>query len=102
MSPVTHQNGDNRVLRGGSWRNNAQNCRAANRNGNPPDNRNENIGFRLSRAHGRGWMAAPLTRWVTRLAHAPAKIPERRRGGRGGGAARDASPAFLRSSGAPR
>ncbi|KAA0230092.1 hypothetical protein EDS67_08620 [candidate division KSB1 bacterium] len=39
--------GSNRVLRGGSWNNNAQNCRSANRNWNSPDNRNNNIGFRL-------------------------------------------------------
>ena len=37
-----------RVLRGGSWNNNAHNCRAANRNHNDPDNRNDNIGFRLA------------------------------------------------------
>jgi len=39
--------GSNRVLRGGCWNNNAQNCRSANRNNNTPDNRNHNIGFRL-------------------------------------------------------
>ncbi|MCB0290739.1 MAG: SUMF1/EgtB/PvdO family nonheme iron enzyme [Calditrichaeota bacterium] len=39
--------GSNRVLRGGSWNNNAQNCRSANRNSNHPANRNHNIGFRL-------------------------------------------------------
>ncbi len=39
--------GDNRVNRGGSWNNNAQNCRSANRNNNSPDNSNNNIGFRL-------------------------------------------------------
>ena len=36
----------NRVLRGGSWNNNADNCRVANRNNNNADNRNNN-GFRL-------------------------------------------------------
>jgi formylglycine-generating enzyme required for sulfatase activity len=35
------------VNRGGSWNNNAKNCRAANRNNNNPDNRNNNLGFRL-------------------------------------------------------
>ena len=36
-----------RVLRGGSWINNRNNCRAAYRNRNEPNNRNDNIGFRL-------------------------------------------------------
>jgi len=35
------------VLRGGAWNNNPTNCRAANRNRNNPDNRNNNNGFRL-------------------------------------------------------
>ncbi|MBR5550851.1 MAG: SUMF1/EgtB/PvdO family nonheme iron enzyme [Muribaculaceae bacterium] len=39
--------GSNRVNRGGSWNNNAQNCRVANRNNNTPDNRNNNLGLRL-------------------------------------------------------
>ena len=43
--------GSNRVLRGGSWNDNARNCRVANRNNNSPDNRNNNTGFRLSLAH---------------------------------------------------
>jgi hypothetical protein len=38
------------VLRGGSWINNGQNLRSANRNANDPGNRNDNIGFRLARA----------------------------------------------------
>ena len=42
--------GSNRVLRGGSWNNNARNCRVSNRNNNNPDNRNNNNGFRLSLA----------------------------------------------------
>jgi hypothetical protein len=36
-----------RVLRGGSWNNNPRNVRCANRNRNNPDNRNNNIGFRV-------------------------------------------------------
>ncbi|NJN88372.1 MAG: SUMF1/EgtB/PvdO family nonheme iron enzyme [Leptolyngbyaceae cyanobacterium SL_7_1] len=36
-----------RLLRGGSWNNNPRNCRSANRNRNNPDNRNNNIGFRV-------------------------------------------------------
>lgn len=40
--------GSNRVNRGGSWRNDdASNFRGANRNRNDPDNRNDNMGFRL-------------------------------------------------------
>lgn len=35
------------MLRGGSWNNNHDNARAAFRNHNHPDNRNNNIGFRL-------------------------------------------------------
>lgn len=42
--------GSNRVLRGGSWNNNARNCRVANRNNNSPDNRNNNNGLRLALA----------------------------------------------------
>lgn len=38
----------NRVLRGGSWNNNAENCRVANRNNNNPNNENNNYGFRLA------------------------------------------------------
>jgi len=34
-------------MRGGSWINNAQNCRSAYRNSNPRDNRNNNLGLRL-------------------------------------------------------
>lgn len=40
--------GSNRVLRGGSWNNNATNCRVANRNNNSPSNTNNNNGLRLS------------------------------------------------------
>jgi hypothetical protein len=36
-----------RVLRGGSFNNNDQNVRCANRNRNDPDNRNRNNGFRV-------------------------------------------------------
>jgi RNA-directed DNA polymerase len=37
-----------RVVRGGSWNNNPQNLRAANRNRNTTDNRNNNLGFRVA------------------------------------------------------
>jgi len=36
------------VNRGGSWNNDAQNCRVSNRNNNTPENRNSNLGFRLA------------------------------------------------------
>jgi formylglycine-generating enzyme required for sulfatase activity len=42
--------GSNRVNRGGSWNNDAANCRSANRNRNNPGNRNNNLGFRLALA----------------------------------------------------
>lgn len=35
------------MLRGGSWNNNPDNVRASTRNDNHPDNRNNNIGFRV-------------------------------------------------------
>jgi hypothetical protein len=41
------------VKRGGSWNNNAQNCRSANRNNNNPNNRNNNNGFRLTSSRRR-------------------------------------------------
>jgi hypothetical protein len=37
-----------RVVRGGSWKNEPQNLRAAIHNGNQPDNRNNNLGFRVA------------------------------------------------------
>jgi len=56
--------GRERVLRGGSWINNGRNCRSANRNGNDPGNRNDNGGFRLSRAPPlRGGEAQPRHRF---------------------------------------
>jgi len=45
-NPGFRPQGSNRVKRGGSWNNNANNCRVANRNNNNPDNANNNIGFR--------------------------------------------------------
>lgn len=51
--------GAERVNRGGSWNSNARNVRAANRNGNSPDNRNDNLGFRLAREQKRSRSNAP-------------------------------------------
>ncbi|MCP4468086.1 MAG: SUMF1/EgtB/PvdO family nonheme iron enzyme [Halieaceae bacterium] len=45
--PVGCTGDEPRVLRGGSWNNNPDNARASNRNRNNPDNRNNNIGFRV-------------------------------------------------------
>ncbi len=42
---------DRRVLRGGSFNNNQRNVRCAYRNNNNPDNRNDNIGFRVVVSH---------------------------------------------------
>lgn len=41
--------GSNRVIRGGSWNNSADNATVANRNNNSPNNQNNNIGFRVVR-----------------------------------------------------
>ena len=41
----------NRVLRGGSWNNNNDNARCAYRNRNNPNNRDNNIGFRVVVSH---------------------------------------------------
>ncbi len=49
LEVVERRRGSNRVKRGGSWNNNARNCRSANRNNNSPGNRNNNLGFRLAR-----------------------------------------------------
>ena len=53
------ETGERRVLRGGSWINNARNLRSAYRNDNAPGNRNENIGFRLALAR-RGCGCSPM------------------------------------------
>ena len=42
--------GSKRVNRGGGWNDNAVNCRSAYRNRNTPDNRNNNLGFRVASA----------------------------------------------------
>jgi formylglycine-generating enzyme required for sulfatase activity len=45
--------GQPRVVRGGSWNNQPVNARSAYRNTNEPDNRNNNIGFRVGRVVSR-------------------------------------------------
>ncbi|MEO2036615.1 MAG: SUMF1/EgtB/PvdO family nonheme iron enzyme [Planctomycetaceae bacterium] len=45
--------------RGGSWNNNSDNCRSANRNRNTPDNRNNNLGFRVLRSSADGMDVPP-------------------------------------------
>lgn len=55
--------GSNRVIRGGNWNNNAQNCRSANRNNNNPNNSNNNIGFR------------PVNSWQSREAGVQGRRP---------------------------
>ncbi len=50
LSSGRRRKGHRRVLRGGSWINDAQNLRSAQRNANTPDNRNHNIGLRLAGA----------------------------------------------------
>jgi len=48
-NPTGPTSGQYRVLRGGSWVNEAQTLCAANRDGYNPENRNNNVGFRCSR-----------------------------------------------------
>jgi hypothetical protein len=50
---VNDRTGSNRVNRGGSWDNDAANCRTANRINDTPTNRNTNNGFRLALAPSR-------------------------------------------------
>ncbi|KPA12379.1 Sulphatase-modifying factor domain protein [Candidatus Magnetomorum sp. HK-1] len=52
INPIGPDTGSARVLRGGSWYNNARNCRSANRNRNSPGNRDDLLGFRLALPRG--------------------------------------------------
>ena len=45
--PKGPPSGSGRVLRGGAWNNNPRNCRSTYRNNDDPDERNDNIGFRV-------------------------------------------------------
>jgi formylglycine-generating enzyme required for sulfatase activity len=51
--------GSDRVLRGGSWHNVARLCRCAVRDGDRPDYRNDDLGFRCPRAHDWGGCPGP-------------------------------------------
>ncbi len=56
------------MIRGGSWLNDARNCRAANRNRNEPQNRNDNLGFRVAAApRARGGCPAGRNRPLSSL-----------------------------------
>jgi len=46
------------VIRGGSWNNKPRKLRSSNRNRNNPDNRNNNIGFRLVQHTRAAWRRA--------------------------------------------
>lgn len=86
--------GSKRVIRGGSWNEIARNVRAAARNWNHPENRNDNLGFRLARAQPwaggptpdptlapsarvNGWRKAPDRRCASRAAEAAANAHRR-------------------------
>jgi formylglycine-generating enzyme required for sulfatase activity len=50
LNPIGSMAGSLRVNRGGSWRGDAASCRSVLRYGDSPDNRNDYLGFRLSRS----------------------------------------------------
>ena len=47
--PTGPGEGSDRVFRGGGWSDRGQDCRAANRYGNAPPYRDQDLGFRLAR-----------------------------------------------------
>ena len=57
----------NRVERGGSWNNNARNCRVSNRNNNNnPGNYNNNLGLRLALYNSQPYVLAVVNRPISR------------------------------------
>jgi formylglycine-generating enzyme required for sulfatase activity len=89
----------NRVLRGGSWNDNARNVRAAYRNDNDPADRNDDIGFRCARAHERVGASAPEQAGFHGVAGDSRRSPKRDGGRRAGRDARrrpERSPACRR------
>jgi hypothetical protein len=69
-----------RVLRGGSWNNNPQNLRSANRNRNTPTNRNNNNGFRVASTLIAGAAAFTDAAGAPRVRPEPAMMSGRRSG----------------------
>jgi hypothetical protein len=68
-----------KVVRGGSWNNHRDNARCAYRNRNQPDNRNNNIGFRvvLRRSHVLpALLLVPSPGWNGTPGRAPVRVPE--------------------------
>ncbi|MDR1866616.1 MAG: SUMF1/EgtB/PvdO family nonheme iron enzyme [Bacteroidales bacterium] len=75
----------NRVNRGGSWNNNAANCRVSYRNNNTPGNRNNNIGFRLAcsskHEHDFEQMPVPSSRKEVKTTHPLRSVAKRSKHG---------------------
>ena len=65
------------MIRGGAWNNKPRNVRSANRNNNTPDNRNNNIGLRLSSPPALISIFAPsrLRSWTRRARRAGVHEP---------------------------
>jgi formylglycine-generating enzyme required for sulfatase activity len=60
VDPIGPSTGDSRVMRGGSCYSDFGLCRASNRNGGGPANRNISVGFRASRTLGFSVPSSPL------------------------------------------
>ena len=52
VDPQGPATGSDHLIRGGTWDNNARDCRSANRDSAPPGNDNDNFGFRVLLAPG--------------------------------------------------